>query len=170
MHSMLPGAQPSLTPQPSPPPSRPPSPYRPNHWLDNSCSCCCQCRQRWLGSCWTEETFTNSDEAEAALCEDRSAFVRCNDIMPLIPGHIKKCMIHSDAIAQIRGFQDLFIYLNKDSSPIQLRQLVKVYFIDRPPLRGYLSQLTLSLLLSVIILVDIRSCRTSHSSTIPRSR
>jgi len=114
--------------------------------------------------------FINSDEAEAALCEDRSAFVKRSDIMALIPSHIKKHMIHSDANAQIRGFQDLFVYLNHDSSPIQLRQLVEAYFIDCPPLCGYLSQLTLSLLLSVPILVDIGSYRTARSSTIPRPR
>jgi len=114
--------------------------------------------------------FIDSDEAEAALAEDRSAFVRRYDIMALVPSHIKKCMIHSDAIAQIRGFQDLFVYLNKDSSPRQLRRLVEAYFMDCPPLRGYLSQLTLSLLLSVTIIVDIGSCRTSRSSTIPRHR
>jgi len=37
------------------------------------------------------------DEAEAALCEDRSMFVLRIDITTLIPDHIKIFMIHSDA-------------------------------------------------------------------------
>ena len=90
---------------------------------------------------WTEETFVNSVEAETALCEDRSAFVLRNDIMALIPDNIKKYMIHSDTIAHIRGFQELFVYLNKGRNPTRLRQLLEAYFNNCPPLRGHLSQL-----------------------------
>jgi hypothetical protein len=99
--------------------SRPPSPYR---------------------STWTDETFIKSDDAEAALCEDRSVFILRNDIMALIPRQIKKHMIHSDSKAHIHGFQELFVYLNKDRSPTRLRQLIYAYFNDSPPLRGNLSQ------------------------------
>jgi hypothetical protein len=89
---------------------------------------------------WIEETFMASDEAEAALCEDRSAFVLRNDIMALVPNRIKKYMIHSDSKAHIHGFQELFVYLNKDQSPIRLRQLIEAYFNHCPPLHGHLSQ------------------------------
>ena len=64
-----------------------------------------------------------------------------SDIMALIPSHIKKRMIHSDANAHIQGFQELFVYLNnKDQCPTRLRDLVKAYFNDCPPLRGHLGQ------------------------------
>ena len=92
---------------------------------------------------WTDETFIKSNEAEASLCEDRPAFVLRNDIMALIPNHIKKHIIHSNANAQILGFQELFVYLNKDRSPARLRQLISAYFNDSPPLRGHLSQSSL---------------------------
>src|SRR3984885_4960253 len=89
---------------------------------------------------WTDEIFKKSDDAEASLCEDRSAFVLRNDIMALIPTRITKFMNHSGPEAQIRGFQELFLYLNKDPSPAQLRQLIQAYFNDSPSLRGHLSQ------------------------------
>ena len=89
---------------------------------------------------WTEETFINSDEAEAALCEDRSRFILRNDIMAMIPGNIKKCMIHSDVNAHIQGFQGLFVHLNKGRPLKRLRDLVEAYFSDCPPLSGHLSQ------------------------------
>jgi hypothetical protein len=89
---------------------------------------------------WTEETFINSDEAEAALCEDRARFILRYDIMALIPGHIKKRIIHSDVNANIQGFQELFVHLNKGRPLKRLRELVEAYFNDRPPMRGHLSQ------------------------------
>ena len=92
---------------------------------------------------WTNEIFKKSDEAEASLCEDRSVFVLRNDIMALIPRHITRYMIHSAPEAHIRGFQELFLYLNKDPSPTRLRQLIHAYFNDSPSLRGHLSQSSL---------------------------
>jgi len=92
---------------------------------------------------WTDETFKKSDEAEASLCEDRSAFVLRNDIMVLIPRRITKYMIHSAPEAHIRGFQELFLYLNKNRSPKRLRHLIHAYFNDSPSLRGHLSQSSL---------------------------
>jgi len=89
---------------------------------------------------WTDVLFKKSDDAEASLCEDRSAFVLRNDIMALIPSRITKYMIHSGPEAQVRGFQELFLYLNKDPSPPPLRQLIYAYFNDSPSLRGHLSQ------------------------------
>ena len=82
----------------------------------------------------------NSGEAEAALCEDRARFILRNDIMAIIPGHIKKRMIHPDVSAHIQGFQELFIHLNKGRPLKRLRGMVEAYFNDCPPLRGHLSQ------------------------------
>ena len=64
---------------------------------------------------WADDTFISSDDAEAALCTDRSSFVVRDDIMTLVPGHIKRRMNHPDPSAHITGFQELFIYLNKKS-------------------------------------------------------
>jgi len=93
---------------------------------------------------WTHEIFKKSDDAEASLCEDRPAFVLRNDIMALIPITITKYMIHSGPEAQVRGFQELFLYLNKDPSQAPLRQLIHAYFNDSPSLRGHLSQSSLT--------------------------
>ena len=92
---------------------------------------------------WTDEIFKKSNDAEASLCEDRAAFVLRNDIMVLIPSSITKYMIHSGPEAQVRGFQELFLHLNKDRSPTRLRQLIHAYFNGSPSLRGHLSHSSL---------------------------
>ena len=103
----------------SPSPSRFPSPRRTN---------------------WADDTFINSDEAEAALCNDRSSFAVHSDIMTLVPGHIKMLVIQPDPSAHIPGFRELFIYLNSNQSSMHLRQMIEEYFDNSPPLRGNLSQ------------------------------
>ena len=92
---------------------------------------------------WADDTFINSDEAENALCNDRSSFVVRDDIMTLVPGHIKRRMNHSDPSAHISGFQELFIHLNKNRSSMRLRQMIEDYFDKSPPLRENLSQSSL---------------------------
>ena len=89
---------------------------------------------------WADDTFVSSDDAEEALCNDRSSFVVCDDIMTLVPDYITACMIHPDPRAQISGFRELFIYLNKNRSSTRLRQMIEDYFDNSPPLRGHLSQ------------------------------
>ena len=92
---------------------------------------------------WADDTFISSDEAEAALCNDRSSFVVRSDIMTLVPVHIKMHLIHPDPSAHIPGFRELFIYLNNNRSSMLLRQIVKDYFDNSPPLRGNLSSSSL---------------------------
>jgi hypothetical protein len=89
---------------------------------------------------WADDTFISCDEAEAALCNDRSSFVVRSDIMTLIPGHIKMPMIHPEPSAHILGFRELFIYLNNNQGSTHLRQMIEDYFDNSPPLRGNLSQ------------------------------
>ena len=89
---------------------------------------------------WADDTFLSGDDAEDALCNDRSSFVVRDDIMTLVPGHIKRRMNHSDPSAHISGFQELFIYLNKNESSARLRQRIEDYFDNSPPLREHLSQ------------------------------
>lgn len=89
---------------------------------------------------WTSDTFIDSDSAEAALCADRSAFVR-QDLKAFISRDIWLPIIHPGDSAQIQGFRDLFILLNTDPAVDNLRQLVVKYFNDSPPLRGHLSEL-----------------------------
>ena len=92
---------------------------------------------------WADDTFINSDEAEAALCNDRPSFVVRRDIMALVPSHIKRRMIHPDPSAHIPGFRELFIYLNNNQSSMRLRQMIEDYFDNSLPLRGNLSQSSL---------------------------
>ena len=89
---------------------------------------------------WAADTFISSDDAEGALCDDRSSFVVRDDIMTLVPGNIKRRMNHSDPSAHISGFQELFIHLNKNRSSTRLRQMIEDYFDNSPPLREHLSQ------------------------------
>ena len=89
---------------------------------------------------WADDTFISCDEAEAALCNDRSSFVVRSDIMTLVPGHIKMPMIHPEPSAHILGFRELFIYLNNNQGSMHLRQMIEDYFDKSPPLRGNLSQ------------------------------
>ena len=92
---------------------------------------------------WTDDTFISSNEAEEALCNDRSSFVVRNDIMERVPSLIKKHMINPDPRAHILGFQELFIHLNNNQSSMCLRQMIQDYFDKSPPLRGNLSQSSL---------------------------
>ena len=89
---------------------------------------------------WVDDTFISRGEAEAALCNDRPSFVVRDDIMTLVPDYITACMIHPDPRAQISGFRELFIYLNKNRSSTRLRRMIEDYFDNSPPLRGHLSQ------------------------------
>ena len=89
---------------------------------------------------WTERTFVDSDDAEVALCSDRSAFIVRREILKSIPRKIKKQITHPGDNAHIDGFQELFVYLNKSPGPKVLRQLVISYFTDSSSLRGHLSQ------------------------------
>ena len=113
---------PFFSPSPSSAPSLSPSPHRTN---------------------WADDTFISSDEAEDALCNDRSSFVVRRDIMALVPSHIKRRMIHPDPSAHIPGFRELFIYLNNNQSSMRLRQMIEDYFDNSLPLRGNLSQSSL---------------------------
>ena len=88
---------------------------------------------------WLADTFVNSDGAEAALCADRSGFLR-NDHLELIPIDIQKYIIHPDVTAHIAGFQRLFNRLNTDLTADYLRQHVVDYFNDQPFLRDHLRE------------------------------
>ena len=88
---------------------------------------------------WIETIFGDREEAESALRADRPAFIIRRDIMKFVPEYIRACIISPGDIAQIKGFQELFIYLNQDASAT-LRQLVVAYFRNTPSLRGHLSQ------------------------------
>lgn len=82
----------------------------------------------------------DSDEAEDALCHDRPGFIMRREILKLIPGKIKKHITHPGDNAQIKGFQELFVYLNKHPGPERLRRAVAAFFDDTVHLRPHLSQ------------------------------
>jgi len=81
---------------------------------------------------WTERKFLDGDDAEAALCFDRPAFIMRHDILKLIPGSIQRRITHPGDIVNIEGFWELFIYLNKTPGQKVLRQLVESYFASSP--------------------------------------
>jgi hypothetical protein len=89
---------------------------------------------------WTQKSFVDSDQAEAALCADRAAFVQNHTVMRMIPRKISKHIEHHDAVAQIRGFQELFIYLNKKFCSKSLRGRIRTHFLDSPYLCGHISE------------------------------
>ena len=60
--------------------------------------------------------------------------------MDLIPDEIKKQIVHAGDTAQIKGFQELFVYLNDKGSAKKLCRLVAFYFKDSPVLSGHLSE------------------------------
>jgi len=118
---------------------------------------------------WTDEIFKKSDDAEDSLCKDRSAFVLRNDIMKLIPRRITRYMTHSGPEAQIRGFEELFLYLNKDPSSAPLRELIHAYFNDSPSLRGHLSQSSLVFSNRTVLKKRV-TCREVRCQSIPEPR
>jgi hypothetical protein len=59
--------------------------------------------------------------------------------MALIPRHIKMHIIHPGDNGQIRGFEELFVYLEVISVASELRGLVEGYFAESPVLQPHLS-------------------------------
>jgi len=78
---------------------------------------------------WLADTFTNSNDAEDALCRDRSGFLQRVE-MGLIPRPIWSRFINFGPTAHIEGFQILFDYLNTAPAGDKLRQQVVNYFND----------------------------------------
>ena len=88
---------------------------------------------------WTTTTFVDGVDAEADLSQDRAKFLKRRDIMVLIPRHIKRFIIHPGDNGQIRGFEELFVYLEITSAASELRRLVEAYFAESPALQLHLS-------------------------------
>ena len=88
---------------------------------------------------WLADTFVNSDDAEAALCADRSGFLR-NVRLALIPLDIRRYIIYPGDVAHVEGFRELFNYLNTNPTANHLRQHVVNYFNDQTFLRDYLHE------------------------------
>ena len=89
---------------------------------------------------WTADTFHDSDQAELALCRDRPNFLMGYDIVKLIPSAIAKHIHYPGDIAQIAGFQELFVHLNTNPDAEELRKLIVNYFNAPLNLRCYLSK------------------------------
>jgi hypothetical protein len=89
---------------------------------------------------WTADTFHDSDQAELALCRNRPNFLRRDDIVKIIPSAIAKRIYHPGDIAQIAGFQELFVHLNTNPDAEELRRLIVNYFNASFDLRCYLSK------------------------------
>src|ERR1700733_1786922 len=65
--------------------------------------------------------------------------------MALIPRNIKTHILHPGDTGQIRGFEELFVYLEITPVALELRQLVVTYFAESPALRSHLSAYAMSL-------------------------
>ena len=78
-------------------------------------------------------------DAEADLSQDRANFLQRHDIMALVPRYIKRFITHPGDNGQIRGFEELFVYLETTSAASELRRLVEAYFAKSPALRLHLS-------------------------------
>jgi hypothetical protein len=78
---------------------------------------------------WLADTFTDSNDAEDALCRDRSGFLRKIQ-MGLIPRPIWSRFVNFGPTAHIEGFQNFFDYMNTEPAADELRQLVVNYFND----------------------------------------
>jgi len=81
-----------------------------------------------------------SDDAEAALCADRPTFIMRHEILKRTPGKIKKCITFPGDIAQIEGFQELFIYLTERPGSKALHRLIVSSIAGFHSLREHLSQ------------------------------
>ena len=89
---------------------------------------------------WTSHTFINSEEAENDLRMDRAQFVQQRELMASLPADIRKHIVHLGDNAQVKGFEDLFIFLDRSPTADNLRQMVVHYFNKSPSLRGHLSK------------------------------
>jgi len=103
-----------------------------------------------LHSSWTADTFIDSNDAEDALCGDRSGFLKSVQI-ELIPRHIWSHLIHPEPAVHIKGFRNLFDYLNTEPIVDDLRQLVVNYFNEYPYLQPHLHPPLSRLLLHLIL-------------------
>jgi hypothetical protein len=88
---------------------------------------------------WLADTFVNSDGAEAALCADRSGFLR-NDQPRAHSTRYPETHNPPRRYAHIAGFRELFNYLNTNPTANYLRQHVVNYFNDQPFLREHLHE------------------------------
>ena len=88
---------------------------------------------------WTAEVFYDNEDAEIALGSDLRFFLNQQDILALVPSHIRRLLCHPERSTHLEGAQELFILLDLDPDAEALRQLVIGYFEGSPELRRYLS-------------------------------
>jgi hypothetical protein len=61
-------------------------------------------------------------------------------VIASLPADVRKHVIHPEATAHIKGFQDLFMLLNTDEEADQLRRLVVNHFNDSLWLQKHLRE------------------------------
>ena len=89
---------------------------------------------------WLANTFRDSEEAEEALAADRQRFLQQRAILRLLPRDIRKHVNHNGDNGQIKGFEELFVYLERSSAAGELRARMIAYFKGCPVLRAHLSR------------------------------
>ena len=73
---------------------------------------------------------------------DRPRFLQQPEILELIPKSIMKKINNPGDIAQLLGFEALFIYLERPGTD-DLRERIETYFWNHRDLRGHLSKIPL---------------------------
>ena len=80
--------------------------------------------------------------AELALAADRQRFLRQQEILELLPMHIRMKIGNHGNLAQLEGFQDLFTHLDRPGTDRDgLRERIAGYFWHHIDLRGHLSKI-----------------------------
>jgi hypothetical protein len=67
-------------------------------------------------------------------------FLQQHDILPLLPRDIRKHVHHNGDNGQIKGFEELFVHLERSSAACELRERIVAYFKGSPLLHGHLSR------------------------------
>jgi hypothetical protein len=75
----------------------------------------------------------NGLSAEIDLCADRAGLIKRKDIIDHTLDHMKRHIMHPSPESQIRGFKDLFVYLNTTPGVEALRRPVTTYFSGTLP-------------------------------------
>ena len=62
---------------------------------------------------WTTEVFRDNEKAQTAF-SDLPSFLQRQDILALVPSHIRRRLRHSGDSAQLMGTEELFNLLDSD--------------------------------------------------------
>ena len=73
-----------------------------------------------------------------ALNDEREAFLQWGHALELMPRHVRVCLNNKTGDGQIKGFDELFVYLARTEASDELREKVLEFFIRTPVLQQHL--------------------------------